>query len=157
MPYEVVCRCGNVLPVSAGMAGTALPCDYGQSVNVPSLSQLEDPAQARSESQAPEFWKPADSPPISRHVRIESTPIQVSLRTTRGPSRDRRAAVMVLASRDAVWIQDVWHSRSIPLGRLKIEDAKIGEERTLVVEPESDSERLNLRFASAHEAERWCE
>src|SRR4051794_35385796 len=44
MEHQIACTCGNVLPLSEGMAGSTLICTCGRTVLVPSPS--EPPAQA---------------------------------------------------------------------------------------------------------------
>ena len=40
MSYQVECRCGNPVAVTADQAGTTVRCQCGESVPVPSLSKL---------------------------------------------------------------------------------------------------------------------
>jgi hypothetical protein len=44
MEYHVACSCGNVLPVSEGMAGSSTACRCGRTVPVPSLGELRGEA-----------------------------------------------------------------------------------------------------------------
>ena len=44
MGFEVICGCGTVLPVTEGMAGSAITCRCGKWVNVPLLSEVRGEA-----------------------------------------------------------------------------------------------------------------
>ena len=44
MEYSVQCSCGKSLPVTMAQAGSAVACDCGANVNVPSLSRLKQAA-----------------------------------------------------------------------------------------------------------------
>jgi tetratricopeptide (TPR) repeat protein len=63
---------------------------------------------------------------------------------------------MIALTPDALWIQDTWQVRPVPLPGLAIEKRRQGKELALTVGPGSAAEKLTLAFASAAEGERWC-
>jgi tetratricopeptide (TPR) repeat protein len=82
--------------------------------------------------------------------------VQVSLRTEHGAETDRRVPVMATLTPDAIWIQDTWQLRSVPLQGLGIEGQRNGAELALTPGPGPSAEKLTLAFASTVEWERWC-
>jgi tetratricopeptide (TPR) repeat protein len=63
---------------------------------------------------------------------------------------------MAALTPEAVWIQETWQLRSIPLQVLVVEPRHNGRELTLTVGAEPSAEKLTLAFAGAAEAQRWC-
>ena len=63
---------------------------------------------------------------------------------------------MAALTRDALWIQDTWKLRCLPLHHIQVEKASGGKELGLTLrDPESPAETLSLSFASPAEADRW--
>jgi tetratricopeptide (TPR) repeat protein len=96
---------------------------------------------------------PAQEPPkeILRPTAAVLCPVR------RGRSgRPRRVAVALTA--DALWVQDTWQLRHVPLGTLTaIEERRHGKELVVTVGPEAAGERLRLTFGGAEEGRRWHE
>jgi tetratricopeptide (TPR) repeat protein len=63
---------------------------------------------------------------------------------------------MAALTADALWLQDTWQLRQVPLRSLgSIEAARHGWEVVLSYRPELSAERLRLTFASAEIGQRW--
>ncbi len=58
MNYRVECACGEQIPVSEGMAGTAVPCACGRTVAVPTLAGLRRQAGMPDYYASPELFIP---------------------------------------------------------------------------------------------------
>ncbi len=159
MECTIACSCGKVIPVSEGMAGASLECECGAAVVVPPLSVMR--AQATTDAEPPsalDFSRDEETKPEPRLLPEIIAPTWVCVRTERGDKSDRRAGLMAALTPDALWIQDTWRVRCLPLQVFAIErrpDAK--ELGLLLLGPEPADEKLTLRFASAAEAERWHE
>jgi tetratricopeptide (TPR) repeat protein len=63
---------------------------------------------------------------------------------------------MVALSSEAIWIQDTWQLRAIPLQSLGIEKPQNGKELVLTPGPETSAEKLTLAFASATDRDRFA-
>jgi tetratricopeptide (TPR) repeat protein len=172
MAYQVVCTCGKTLSVSEDMADSAATCDCGRTVQVPSLHDLRmaaitaaPPPPAESPSQAITEALPAplpplrfadDPPPGAQGSAVILTPTRVTLWTQRGALRDPPETVMAALTEDALWIQNVWELRKVPLQGLgRIEACQDGAELTLAFRPGVSDEQLRLAFVSAAEGQRW--
>ncbi len=182
MDYPLACICGNVLAVSEGMAGSSATCPCGRTVPVPSLGELRGEAitpagpapfpdmrltdEPPPESPSPQAITAAVPPAAPAFLHADSSPLPtpyplaeilpptpVLLRT--GPGRPERAVAAL--TEDALWIQEVWRLRRIPLRELgRMEVSPGGAELTLAPDPEISDGTLTLVFTSAAEAERWC-
>jgi tetratricopeptide (TPR) repeat protein len=156
MEHQIACTCGNVLSLSEDMAGSTVTCSCGRAVLVPSSS--EQPAQAIMKDlppPVPDLQLAEDTPP-KRQLSIGIvSPKQALLRIERGTESRRRAAVMVALTADAVWIQETWGLREVPLRGLVIEMRSSGTVVTLTLGSEPAAEKLTLTFPSAGQAERW--
>lgn len=138
MQYGVACDCGNVLPVSEGMAGSSVNCPCGQTVPVPALSELRTlPSPNPAEPPAP---KPDAEilPPTPVTLRIDGSPLAPR-------------AVLAALTADALWVLDTWQLRRVPLHTLTDLDASRGADLVLTSRPET----LRLTFAHAAERDRW--
>jgi hypothetical protein len=63
---------------------------------------------------------------------------------------------MAVLTADALWLQDTWQLRQVPLRILdSIEAARHGRELVLSFRPELSAERLRLTFAGANVGQRW--
>jgi hypothetical protein len=160
MNYQVICLCGNIVPVSASMAGSEVACRCGREVSVPSLGVLQ--AAGEEPRPVPELTfvpvlRATDEGVRGPHPRLLTIPpMQVSLRTWQGARRGRRASVMAALTPETVYIQDVWEFRSVPLGNISIERRWEGDVLSLTLGPDAPAERLVLSFASRADAERWA-
>src|SRR5262249_7344363 len=100
--------------------------------------------------------EPAEQTQPSARVLPEILgPEQVVLKQPGGDGHDRRLSVMVSLTPDAIWIQDVWELRSIPLQALGDEIAPTGKRLSLALGDGVGS--MTLKFAGRREAGRWCE
>jgi tetratricopeptide (TPR) repeat protein len=82
--------------------------------------------------------------------------MQLFLRTEHSDQPNQRVAVLAALTPEAIWIQDTWQLRSIPLQNLGIERRRNGKELVLTLGPEPFTEKLTLAFANATQGERWC-
>jgi tetratricopeptide (TPR) repeat protein len=83
-------------------------------------------------------------------------PTQVALRTRRGVRPGRPRTVTAALTAGALWIQDTWQLRRVPLQTLdKVETRRKGKELALSFRPETADEGLTLTFASAAEGRYW--
>lgn len=155
MGYTVACGCGNAVPVTEGMAGSSVACVCGQSIAVPSLSTLRAQADdgghfAVPSSQAAVDVLPAPDP----HAEvIAPTQADLSVRAD-GPSA-RRAPVVIALTSDAVWIQEAWRVRSVPLRDVGVEKLVKARELTLTVPGETSAETWTFAFTGVDDADRW--
>jgi tetratricopeptide (TPR) repeat protein len=62
---------------------------------------------------------------------------------------------MVALTPEAIWVQETWKLRRVPLHGLGIERRRKGRELALTFGPEPLAEKLTLTFASAAEGQRW--
>lgn len=158
MQYEIACACGHHLQVSEDMAGSAASCPCGNRVPVPRLSERRAPDGAAPATAPVPVPEPSEgsSPPPQLHPFTEIlAPMQAVLRTQRGHQREQRERVMVALTPDALWVQDAWRLRSIPLHDLRIEAGRTLKELVLAVGPESAAEKLMLTFDGAAQGEHW--
>ena len=158
MDTKITCRCGQMIPVAEGQAGSTLVCECGTSVFVPSLSilramELDEPSPLPV-SYVPRFETIV---PVSNTDREIMAPTHVCLRSGHGPASGRPTLVMVGLTADALWLQDTWRLRSIKLRDLAVEHTGHGHQLALAVGPEGDGEKLTLTFDTAAEVERWFE
>jgi tetratricopeptide (TPR) repeat protein len=106
---------------------------------------------------------PGPPPPGGESPRPQSfaeilTPTQVTLRVERGDRPAREAPVLAALTADALWLQDTWQLRQVPLRSLVgIEPARHGREIILTLPPELSDEQLELRFASPAVGLDWYE
>jgi hypothetical protein len=152
MDYEITYSCAQVHSVYEGEAGSSIACNCGRTIQVPSLRELR--GQAISVAPTPglaELRLTRERPPPPARPTAEIlAPTQVSPRTKRGA-----ASVMAALSANALWIQDVWQLRQIPLQTISaIEARQYGQELVLNLGSEPPVETLRLTFASAAEGER---
>jgi tetratricopeptide (TPR) repeat protein len=166
-----------VLPVSEGMAGSAISCSCGRTVPVPSLRELRReaimdvlPADVGHVDNLPDgeqaSWHLAPRPdePGPEPLTEVIGPTRVALRIEErlpGMAVDQpvlRANVMAALTGETLWLQDTWQLRAWPLSTVaSIGDRRGGKELTLDFQPETstDSLRLTLTFSSAVEGRRW--
>jgi tetratricopeptide (TPR) repeat protein len=100
---------------------------------------------------------PADAPrPGPDPLAEVLAPTQVTLRTEGGDRPGRPGQVLAALTADALWLQDTWQLRQVPLRPLDgIEAARHGRELVLSFRPEPSAERLRLTFAGADVGQRW--
>src|SRR5262249_25803235 len=85
-------------------------------------------------------------------------PTQVTLRTRPGSPSQGSAPVMATLTADAVWIQETYHLRKVPLQALAtIESRPNASKLALTFTPEAEGETLVLGFPNAHFRDRWCQ
>src|SRR5262249_50283019 len=85
-------------------------------------------------------------------------PTWVSLRVERGAPECGARRVLAALTADALWVQDTWQLRHVPLASLgDVELLNRGRELTLSLPHESPAEMLRLTFASAAVGRRWLE
>jgi hypothetical protein len=126
-------------------------------VPVPSLSELRAQAITGAvPSAVPALRLPDETPPAPDSLAELIAPMQLFLRTEHSDQPDRRVAVMAALTPEAIWIQDTWQLRSIPLQNLGIERRRNGKELVRTLGPEPITEKLTLAFANATQGERWC-
>ena len=157
MGHEVACSCGKVLPASEDMAGSSILCSCGCTVHVPPQSRMEGQAVTDAvPGPAADLQSPAAPARRAEAAEIIApTPSVVRLGHGGPPGRPR--SVMVALTAEAVWIQDAWLLRQIPLPTCNSIDAlKNGKELLLTLCSEPSAERLTLKFESAAMAHRWC-
>jgi tetratricopeptide (TPR) repeat protein len=77
------------------------------------------------------------------------------LQIERGGNRDTRVRVMATLTGEAIWIQETWRLRPIPLRTLVVEQQRNGKELVLRLGPEPSTEKFTLAFAAAAEGQRW--
>jgi tetratricopeptide (TPR) repeat protein len=83
-------------------------------------------------------------------------PTPVVLRTEGGVESGRARPVMAALTDDALWLQETWKLRHVPLSALAgIERSADGMELILTFHPETSAESLRLTFDSAAEARLW--
>jgi tetratricopeptide (TPR) repeat protein len=158
MEYEIACRCGKVIPVSDGMAGSSVDCACGETVLVPSLSALQQGAVADVPTPDISYLPPpAPTKPEPQPIREIIAPTQVSLRVEAGATPSPRVRVMAALTTNGLWIQEIWRLRSVPLHGLEIEGRLNGKELVLKPAPGSAGETLSLTFDTAREGRRWSE
>jgi tetratricopeptide (TPR) repeat protein len=181
MEYGIACVCGRIVAVSPGMAGSHTLCSCGRTVYVPPPGESPGPTIPEAAAAVvPNLELPddpllrpgvpiADDPPPLPNLSLADDPLSkpktvdeiiaptlVSLKSKREGLSSRRAPVMVLLTTDALWIQDTWELRHLPLHALgSIEARRNGKELVLACGSEPSSERLMLTFESASEGERW--
>jgi tetratricopeptide (TPR) repeat protein len=107
-------------------------------------------------SQDVDFWL-AEEPSPRPGVGVELVaPTPVSLRADRRDDGRRSAPAMIALTADALWIQETWRLRKLPVPAVEsIGARRNGEELTLGFGPNPAADTLILRFASAQEGERW--
>jgi hypothetical protein len=99
----------------------------------------------------PEAPLPAADPPA-----VLIAPAPVSLRSEPGPQAGRCRLVMAALTADALWLQDTWQLRHLPLSSLAgVEMTRNGRGLTVTVRPEVADERLRLTFDDDAQARRW--
>jgi rhomboid protease GluP len=76
MGYEVACSCGNLLPVTEGMADSSTYCSCGRTVRVPSLNELQ--RQAATEPLL-EVSHPAQLRPVAASSDASAPPTEAAL------------------------------------------------------------------------------
>ena len=181
MEYGIACVCGRIVAVSEGMAGSRTLCSCGRTVCLPPAGESRSPAIPEAVAPAvpnleiPDDPLPRPSLPIADDLppmpslsltddslsrpKIADeviAPTQVSLESEREGQQRRRAKVMVLLTTEALWIQDTWELRHLPVQALgNIEVGRNGIELVLTCGSEPSAERLMLTFASASEGEHW--
>ena len=158
MDTNITCRCGRVIPVAEGQAGSSVLCECGGSVFVPSLSilramELVEP-HPLPVSYVPRF---ETITPISNTIQEIIAPTCAHLRAEHGPPSVRHMLVMVALTADALWLQGTWRLRSIKLHGLAVERNGPGHQLGLALGPERGGERLTLTFDTAAEVARWFE
>jgi hypothetical protein len=105
MEYEVTCRCGKVIRVSQGMAGSSRSCDCGTTVLVPPPCEYPAPASTdATPPPVPDIRPPDKLTPEPRSRPEINTPTPISLRIGRGARAERRAAVMAALTPESLWI-----------------------------------------------------
>jgi tetratricopeptide (TPR) repeat protein len=105
---------------------------------------------------APDLSPPEVTPPAADPPAVVIAPVPVSLRSERGPQARRCRLVMAALTADALWLQDTWQLRLLPLSILAgVEMTRNGRGLTVTVRPEVADERLRLTFDDAAEARRW--
>jgi tetratricopeptide (TPR) repeat protein len=83
-------------------------------------------------------------------------PTPVALRTEGGSGPGRARPVMAALTADALWLQDTWQLRQVPLAALAgINVLEKGKELALTFHPEAPAEGLRLGFAAAAEGRLW--
>jgi tetratricopeptide (TPR) repeat protein len=104
-------------------------------------------------SKSSESWPHEESIPASGQVEEMIAPVEASLRAEPQSRGGRR--VMAALTHEAVWIQDAWLIRSLPLGCLGAEQGRNDKELLLTIGPEADAEKITLTFTAAAAGERW--
>src|SRR5262249_49340527 len=151
MGYEVACICGNVLTVSEAMTSPPVCCSCGRESPMP--PPTESPEQAGAgPSSFTDRPPPDEAPPTPDPLEEFIAPEQAFLRTG---ERGRQVSVMVTLTTDAIWIQETFRLRSVPLRDLHVERDGYGRELVLTLGPEPSSEKLTLVFASADQGKCW--
>jgi hypothetical protein len=85
-------------------------------------------------------------------------PTWASLRVEGGAPADGDRRVLVALTADALWMQDVWQLRQVPLANLAdVELPEGGTELTLSLRPEVAADTLRLTFDSAAQGRRWLD
>jgi tetratricopeptide (TPR) repeat protein len=99
----------------------------------------------------PEAPRPAADPPAEV---IAPTP--VSLRSERGPQAGRRRRFVAALTADALWVQQTWQLRRVPLPTVaNCQTRTHGRELAVTLYPDAGGETLRLAFDSAPEGRRW--
>jgi tetratricopeptide (TPR) repeat protein len=168
MHIQLQCECGKDVSVTEAAAGASLPCDCGRTIKVPSLRDLwqlagaedgNNPAEETSVTvppPAPDLPIPVRPSPVQDALKEVIDPTPVSLRTEYRTLRSRPRPVMAALTADALWIQDTWQLRQVPLPAVAgVEALRNGQELALTLGPEGSAERLRLTFADAVEGRRW--
>jgi tetratricopeptide (TPR) repeat protein len=158
MEYEIACRCGKVIPVSDGMAGSSVDCACGETFLVPSLTALQQGTVADVPTPHVSYLPPpAPTKPVPKPNPEIIAPTQVSLRVENGATPSPRVRGMAALTANGLWIQEIWRLRSVPLHGLEIEGRLNGKELVLKPAPGSAGETLSLTFDTAREGRRWSE
>ncbi len=110
----------------------------------PSLVELPNPSESNPHEE--------ESPGNGQFEEIIA-PVQASLRAEPGSRRGR--GVMAALTQEAVWIQDAWTIRCLPLGYLGAEQGRNDKELLLTIGPERDAEKITLTLTAAATGERW--
>src|SRR5262249_60220824 len=114
---------------ASGLAETILhpdPLDRGHS---PPLNELPAQAITAAVPIAVPALRPPDQTPPGPGPREEIiAPMQVFLRTEHGDQPDRHTPVMAALTPKAIWLQDTWQLRAVPLQSLGIERRRKGKE-----------------------------
>jgi tetratricopeptide (TPR) repeat protein len=101
---------------------------------------------------------PADAPGAGAAPPAEViAPTPVALGTDGGARPGRTRPVLAALTIDALWLQDTWELRQVPLSALAaIESPRDGKELVLTFRPEVADGALRLTFAGAAAGRRWC-
>jgi tetratricopeptide (TPR) repeat protein len=142
MEYNLTCDCGLDVWVCEADAGLSTACRCGNMVRVPELSAL----------QALAVPAPETVPPLPKSIVEIMAPVRLTLR-----DRNRTVEVMAALTADAVWLQDTWQSRAMPLQGLTVEPRRNGKELALTIGPEPASEQLTLTFTRSDLGQRWVQ
>jgi Tfp pilus assembly protein PilF len=138
-------------------------------VNVPSLSKLwqqagveaaDDPSDATPRIVPPPAADPPPVRPLPGPDPLEEViaPTPVSLCTEYRTLRGRPRPVMAALTEDALWLQDTWELRRVPLPTVAgVETLGYGQNLVLTLGPDASAEKLRLKFASAREGRHWLE
>ena len=111
---------------------------------------------AAVQSRAPaDFQTSEEHPPGFNDVTEIIAPMQVQARTESKERRGRRAHVMAALTPEAIWIQDTWQLRCVPLLNLVVERQTNGKDLALTLGPETAADKVTLTFPSFEVAERW--
>src|SRR5262249_21640515 len=156
MDYEISCVCGNVLPVTEALAGSSVPCAVcARDVPVPPRSEF--PAHVDPTDQPygftvclPSYDPPPTPDPLEELVAAERAVL-------RGGPGGAAVLVMATLTSDAVWVQEAWRLRSIPLRDVRVQSRRGGRELALTLGAEPSSEELTLAFSSAAKGTCWQE
>ena len=130
MGYEFTCLCGNVLAASEEMAGSSIPCTCGRTLLVPSESAARERFAETVPVPPPEVKFQVEMPALPTLSTEIIPPTQVTLRTERGPRRGRSMEVMAALTTEAVWIQDTWQLRCLPLQSLGAIETRANGKKT---------------------------
>src|SRR5262245_11111325 len=156
MEYQVACPCGKALDVSEDMAGSAAACSCGRTVRVPSLSELRGEAITAPVPPPVPNPQPPDEPPRPDAAAAIIAPTPVALWAEGGARPGRPRPVMAALTAEALWVQDTWQLRRVPLhslGSIKAQGG--GKELVLTLRPELSAEMLRVTFATSGEGQRW--
>jgi tetratricopeptide (TPR) repeat protein len=170
MHIHLHCECGKQFSVTEAAAGASLTCDCGRTIKVPSLNTLRQQSGAEAAQDATdeaivtlppplaEPPPPEQPPPSPDPFREIIAPTPVSLRTEYRTLQGRPRPVMACLTADALWLQDTWELRQVPLPSVtSVETFGYGKELLLTLGPDASAERLRLTFASVREGRRWFE
>jgi tetratricopeptide (TPR) repeat protein len=140
------------------MAGTSVTCKCGRTIPLLTLDEKrQDPIAITVPSSITEALPPHKPRARSEPLAEMLAPMTVWLQVETAARQNRRRPVMATVTMEALWIQDTYELRRLPLQSLNVEMRRKGKELALTVGPEPDTARLILTTPSYALGEHWCE